>query len=123
MLRINRTALQQYSVAILSVGAALLLKLFFAFLIGIRTPFLLFFGATMISALYGGMRTGILATLLAAFVANFFFLEPTYALSLQAVDLIQIVVFILEGILISSIVATMQRAKRRAETATRQSLS
>jgi len=120
VLRINRTALQQYSVAILSVGAALLLKLFFAFLIGIRTPFLLFFGATMISALYGGMRTGILATLLAAFVANFFFLEPTYALSLHAVDLIQIVVFILEGILISSIVATMQRAKRRAETATRQ---
>ncbi|MBD2082883.1 PAS domain S-box protein [Leptolyngbya sp. FACHB-17] len=111
---------RQYSIALLSVGVALLLKLVLNSLIGARTPFLLFFGAVILSALRGGVRAGILATLLSGLVVDFFFLDPIVALALTPTNLIQVAFFILEGTLISFVIGRMQRAQRQTHAVTLQ---
>lgn len=65
-----------YGVAALAVVVALLVKLLLDPLIEGETPFLLFFGALMVSAWFGGLRPGFFATALATFVADYFFLSP-----------------------------------------------
>ncbi len=52
-----RPQIAGYGIAVLSVGAALVIKLILDPLIGRETPFLLFFGAVMASAWYGGRVT------------------------------------------------------------------
>lgn len=76
MLKVTRSRLQRYGVAVLAVTIALLLKLLLDRLIEIESPFLLFFAAVMVSTWYGGMGSGTLATALAALVSDYFFLTP-----------------------------------------------
>jgi K+-sensing histidine kinase KdpD len=73
-----RTQLPDYVVAVLAVGLALLVKLLLNPLIEEESPFLLFFGAVMVGAWFGGLGPGLFATALAALTAGYFFLSPTY---------------------------------------------
>ena len=57
-----------FGVAVLAVAIALLLKLLVAPLIEHESPFLLFFTVMMMSAWYGGMGAGVLATAMSALV-------------------------------------------------------
>ncbi len=120
MLRFHRIALQQYSVALFSVGLVLLLKLLLISFIGVKTPFLLFLSAVILSALYGGIRVGIFATLLSGLIVKFFFLEPADVLSLNFHSLIQITFFLIEGVFVSAVVGSLQRTYRRTEATTLQ---
>lgn len=70
---------RHYGVAVLTVAIALLLKLLLAPLIDHESPFLVFFAAVIVSAWYGGMGAGVLATAVSALFSNYFFLEPTYS--------------------------------------------
>jgi hypothetical protein len=54
--------LLRYGVAVLAVGMAFLIKLLLDPMIVQETPFLLIFGAIMVSAWYGGLGPGLLAT-------------------------------------------------------------
>jgi len=77
MLAIKRTSLLlRYGVAVLAVGMAFLVKLLLDPLIVQETPFLLVFGAIMISAWYGGLGPGLLATFAAGLATDYFF-PPT----------------------------------------------
>ena len=78
MLSIRHTSpLLRYGVAVLSVGVAFAIKLLLDPLIVQETPFLLIFGAIMISAWYGGLGPGLLATVAAGLATDYFFLcEP-----------------------------------------------
>lgn len=64
------------------------------------TPFLIFFGAVPIAALYLGKRGGILATIFSALLANYFFIPPANTFSLDIVGIGRTLIFLLEGILI-----------------------
>lgn len=57
-----------YGGAVLAVAIALLLKLLLVPLIEHENPFLLFFAAVMMSAWYGSMGAGVLATAMSALV-------------------------------------------------------
>jgi PAS domain S-box-containing protein len=85
-----------------------------------QTPFLLFFGAVPLSALYGGQRAGIFATLLSALLANYFFIFPTYTLSLDVVGAGRTLIFVLEGLLISVLVGTLRRTQQRMKESLQQ---
>jgi hypothetical protein len=61
-----RTQLPDYVVAVLAVGLALLVKLLLNPLIEEESPFLLFFGAVMVGAWFGGLGPGLFATALAS---------------------------------------------------------
>ncbi|MBW4500841.1 MAG: PAS domain S-box protein [Scytonema hyalinum WJT4-NPBG1] len=116
MLKVTRSRLQQYSVAGLSVGLALVLMLALdPWLAMTKTPFLLFFGAVMVSAWYAGLRAGLVSTFLSVLISNYFFIQPIYSLALDLPNTMRLVLFALQGILFSVLCEALRTAKRRAE--------
>jgi hypothetical protein len=66
----HTSPLLRYGVAVLAVGLAFLVKLLLDPLIVQETPFVLIFGAIMISAWYGGLGPGLLATFAAGLATD-----------------------------------------------------
>ncbi|HEX2185780.1 MAG TPA: DUF4118 domain-containing protein, partial [Chloroflexota bacterium] len=103
-----------------SVLLALLLALALEPLMG-HVPFsALFLAAVMLSTWYGGLSPGLLATALATLAVNYFFELPRYSLVIN--DLITAVdlgLFVLTALLITSLNANLRQARRRAEAAQR----
>ena len=110
----------RYGVAAAAVAAALGLKLLLDPLIVQETPFLLVFAAIMVSAWFGGLGPGLLATVLAALITDYFFLYPVRTFSVLSLEGLPLGVFVLEGILVSSVVAALRYARERAEASTRE---
>jgi diguanylate cyclase (GGDEF)-like protein len=63
--------------------------------------FFLFLAAVAISAMYGGLGPGLVATLLSALAANFFFLAPQYALLGGMEEALRLGIFLATGLIIS----------------------
>jgi PAS domain S-box-containing protein len=113
----------RYGVAVIAVALALGLKLFIDPLIVQETPFLLVFAAIMVSAWLGGLGPGLLATALAALITDYFFLHPLQTFSVLSLEGLPLVVFVLEGVLVSSVVAALRHARERAEASTQEARS
>ena len=114
----------RYGVAVLTVELALLLKfLLDPFIAQETSPFLLFFGPVMVSAWYGGLAAGVLATALAALSANYFFLFPLDAsFNRNIAELVQLSLFLLEGVLVTVLTYALRSAKQRAERSSERAL-
>ena len=98
----------RYVVAVLIFALALVLKLLLNPLVGEDAPFLLFFTAVMVSAWYGGLGPGLLATALGTLAVHFFFLPLTDSSVLAAsLTTVPLGLFVLEGVLISWVVTTL----------------
>lgn len=110
---LNQTQyLKRYGVAIASVVIALLLMLALDPVIELtHAPFLLFFGAVAVSAFYGGRNPGIVATLLSAGFAYYYFLEPHYSWNFTLPSGFKLALFILEGVLISLLIDSLCKAQ------------
>src|SRR5215203_6149829 len=81
----------RYGVAMLAVGVALLAKLLLDPLTVQDTPFLLVFSAIIVSAWYGGLGPGLLATVVSALATDYFFLYPRGILtgfSVEGIDVL-----------------------------------
>lgn len=115
MLKVTRSQLLGYGVAVLTVVVALLLTLLLQPLMGpLVFPF--FYAAVAISAWYGGMVPGLLAAILSTLVTNFFFLEPLHSLGVTSTSLVvRLGVFLLVTFLISSLNSELHTAKQRLE--------
>ncbi len=107
----------RYGVAIFSVVLALVLTELIEPL-RVRTPFPLFFAAVAVSAWYGGIGPGLLATALSALITEYFFLQMAEQFIIGLGSSIQLVVFVLVSILISS----LDTARKRAEKESRERL-
>ncbi len=107
------------SAATISVGVATGLTLILRHYIeSDTTPFLFFFAAIAISAGIGGLWSGILATLLSAFAANYFLFEPYYTLYLShRSQAIQLSLFVTVALVISGLSERQQGSLRHAEAA------
>lgn len=107
----------RYGVAVASVGLALGLKLLLnPVFMQEAQPFRLFLAAVVVSAWYGGLGPGLLATALAALVSDYFFISPINSFSGPSVETVPLGLFALEGILISLLVAALRSATARAKT-------
>jgi PAS domain S-box-containing protein len=116
MLKVTRSQLLGYGVAVLTVVVALLLTLLLQPLMG-QLVFPFFYAAVAISAWYGGMVPGLLAAILSAFVTDFFFLEPLHSLGVASTSLlVRLGVFLLVTFLISSLNSELHTTKQRLET-------
>lgn len=114
MLTDSRSPLLRYAIAVASVTLALSL----ASLLSRRADpshFTLFFAAVMMSAWYGGLGAGLLATILSALSLDYFFISRNYSLVLNWSAFLRLGVFVLVASLTSSLTA----ARRRAEEALR----
>src|SRR5215204_2296281 len=114
----HTSPLLRYGVAVLAVGMAFLVKLLLDPLIVQETPFLLVFGAIMISACYGGLGPGLLATFAAGLATDYFFLPPTGSLSGFSLETVPLLAFFLEGTLVCLLVEALRAARSRAEGST-----
>jgi PAS domain-containing protein len=114
----HTSPLLRYGVAVLAVGIAFLGKLLLDPLIVQETPFLLIFGAIMLSAWYGGLGPGLLATFTAGLATDYFFLPPTDTFSGFSLETVPLLVFFLEGTLVCLLTEALRAASSRAEDST-----
>ncbi|MFN6497855.1 MAG: PAS domain S-box protein [Nostoc sp. DedQUE01] len=116
MLHIHYSQLLRYGIAVLNVTLALVLMLMLnPWLSMSGTPFLLFFSAVMVSAWYGGLKSGLLATFLSVLLSNYFFLPPVFQLSFDLSNSVRIGLFALQGLLFSILCEALKTAKRGAD--------
>ena len=100
--------------AVLVTAAALLVQLVIYPYVR-ATPFILFFGAVMLSAWNGGWGPGLTSTGLSALVANYFFLSPRHAFALGPQDVLSAVLFVTISILITWLNVRERAARAQAE--------
>lgn len=120
MVTATQSQMQPYGVAVLAVGLATLLMQFLNFWIAMsQSPFLMFFGAVMVSAWYGGMGAGLFATFLSALLSTYFFDSSTNGLAFDLSNSLRLSVFVLEGILISGLCETLRTTNRQLQVSVR----
>ena len=111
----SRPSWLRYGVAALAVGVVLVAKLLLDPLIAEQAPFLLLALAVVVGAWFGGLGSGLLATVLGAITADYFFLPPVGSFTKLEVAFLPLLLFTLQGLLISSLVEALLAARRRAE--------
>ncbi|HYX15223.1 MAG TPA: PAS domain S-box protein [Nostoc sp.] len=116
MPHIRYSHLLRYGIVVLIVALALVLMLMLDPWLSMKeTPFLLFFSAVMVSAWYGGLKSGLLATGLSAFLSSYFFLLPANDLSFDLSNFLRIGLFALQGLLFSILCERLKTDKNRAD--------
>ncbi|WP_375495901.1 PAS domain S-box protein [uncultured Nostoc sp.] len=111
-----RSLLAPYAVALLAVGSGLLLTLLLQPLLK-PTIFLLFFAAVAVSAWYGGIEAGLLATTLSTLAVSYFFLEPVFSLLVASLDSIRrLGLFVLVTTFITLLNSELRTAKQHLQT-------
>jgi len=116
MVTVPRFQTQRYGVAVLAVVLALMLMLWLDPWVSMtNSPFLMFFGAVMVSAWYGAMEPGLLATLLSALISAYFFVDPKYSLALTLSGTVRVLLFMVEGIVVSVLCGALRTANQRFE--------
>ena len=111
----------RYAVAVAAVAAALA----GTHALGEQTAGVspLFFGAVAVSAWYGGLGPGLLATVLAGLATVFFLFEPAYSLRIDWADVIRVGLFTLVAMLIGLLHEATRRAQERIVEATEQAVA
>ena len=113
--------LLRYGLAVASIVVALGFHLLMDSLFIHRTFLPLIFGVTMLcasvvlSAWYGGLGPGLLATVLAALIADYHFVHPIHSFSSLSIEATPLVAFVLEGMFICSLAVALRFASSRAE--------
>jgi signal transduction histidine kinase len=103
------TNIQRYGVAILTSLCALLITfLLWPAVDPAGAPLL--FAAVMVSAWYGGLGPGLLATAISIFAKAYFFLPPHFSLAIGVGEILRLAVFVMVALLISSLNDARKRA-------------
>src|SRR5687767_10557209 len=105
----SRPLWSRYGLALLSVAVALPLTSVLNTRGHNSSAF--FFAVVMISAWYGGLGPGLLATGLSALALDFFFLPPLYALGAGLIEGVRLGVFVLVSFLIGTLTAREKRLR------------
>ena len=109
---------QGYGVAALATGLMLLIRLLLNPLLGQNAPLLAFTLPVVVSAWYGGLGPGLVATLLGALGGTYFFVLPIYSfLPTTREDIASIVLFVLVGLLIALLGGAQRRARQQVHFA------
>ena len=113
----DRTSLPvRYGVAVVAVALVLLLKLALdPLFVEHQSPFLMLAGGVMVAAWFGGLGPGLLATALGALSSDYFFLEPLHAFTPLGKAFLPLLLFGVQGVLISALAQALVSARRRAE--------
>ena len=109
-------------VPLAAVLIATAIRLAFLSAIGTRATFLTFYPAVILAALLGGLRAGLLATVLSALAADYFWIEPAGFGIANRADWLSLSVFLGNCTIISWLTEAMLRAQtrlRHAQTETR----
>ncbi len=109
-----------YVVGVVAVAASTLVQWMLDPYIGDNLIFSTYFAAVVVTVAYGGFWPGLFATLLSVAAADFFFIEPRYALLVGLDDtaaLLGIGTFIVVGLTVAVFNEALQRSRRAAFSA------
>jgi PAS domain S-box-containing protein len=81
---------------------------------GQRLPFFFFFAAVALTARLCGFGPAVMATMLSGILANFFFLEPYYSFSFGPSAFVQVFLFVIVSLLITSVALQKSAAEMAA---------
>ncbi|MBD0267501.1 MAG: PAS domain S-box protein [Cyanobacteria bacterium Co-bin8] len=111
----RKTRLLSYVVAVFSVALAVGISLSLGPLIR-PTPTSLFFVAVMVSAWWGGLGPGLVATVLSTLAIHYGFIAPYHSLNTPEVgSIIRLGVFVMAALLISGLNESCRNAMRREQ--------
>ena len=116
MLVDSRPPLLRYAISIASVGAALSLASLLPFRAD-PSHFTLFFAAVMVSAWYGGLGAGLLATLLSDLSLDYFFIAPVHSITLDWQAFLRLAVFSVVALITSYLTTARKRAEEELRKA------
>jgi PAS domain S-box-containing protein len=102
----------RYGVALFFVLAALAAN--FMPIIGQRLPFIFFFAAVALTARLCGFGPAVMATVLSGLLANFFFLPPYFSFAFGANALVQVFLFVVVSLVITSVALQKSAAEMAA---------
>src|SRR5258708_6230484 len=102
-------AIGSYWIAVLSVGAALILSRWPPLHLQ-DAPVSLFLCAVILSAWFGGVWPGLLATVLSAFAFYYYFLPPIHSLDAKPEEIPRLVVFMLSALFVGAISVAQRSA-------------
>jgi two-component system sensor histidine kinase/response regulator len=110
----RRAGLVPYLVALLATVGCLLIRWPLWPVLGNQVPHMTFFPAVMIAAYFGGFWPGLLATILSALAANYFFTGQLRFFHISdANDVAALILFVLTGVIISGLCESLHRARGR----------
>jgi C4-dicarboxylate-specific signal transduction histidine kinase len=116
MLVDSRPPVLRYAISIASVGAALSLASLLPFRAD-PSHFTLFFAAVMVSAWYGGLGAGLLATLLSDLSLDYFFIAPVHSITLDWQAFLRLGVFSVVALITSYLTTARKRAEEELRKA------
>jgi C4-dicarboxylate-specific signal transduction histidine kinase len=102
-------AIWSYGIAVLSVGAALIIPQWPALHLE-AAPVSLFLCAVLLSAWFGGAGPGLLATALSALAFNYYFLPPIHSLGPKPDEIPRLVIFTVSALFVGSLSAAERSA-------------
>ncbi len=119
---IRKTVLE-YGFAVVAVAIASLLRWYLSILFGPIPIFVTLYPAVLLVAAVGGAGAGILASVLAAVAADYYFLPP-YGFGIESInDIESVAIFTASNVFLCLLMARMRRANwERAVSATRAAL-
>ncbi len=113
----HKLSISRYGAALLSVAVATGLKLLIGTVTDIQGPYLIYFATVLFSAWYGGKGPGLLAVGLSALCSDYFFLDPVYTLFRHSAgEALRLGLFIVEGGLMTWIIAALHTAKHQSDS-------
>ena len=105
-----------FAVAIAATVTVVVLRLLLSQVLGDSAYFFPFVIAVTLSAWYGGLKPGLLSTILGAFAAIFFFVPPYYTLQISDPRIATgLVFFLIANVTISLVCDALHKALRRVE--------
>jgi len=102
-------AIWRYGIAILSVSAALIISRLPAVHLQ-DAPVSLFLCSVILSAWFGGIGPGLLATAFSVLAFNYYFLPPIHSLGLKAEEIPRLVIFTVSAVFVGSLSAAERSA-------------
>ena len=111
-----KSQMSGYVVAVAATLAVVVFRLLLSHLLGDSAYFFPFVIAVTLSAWYGGLRPGLLSTVLGAFAAIFFFVPPYYTLRISDPRIVTgLFFFVIANVTISLVCDALHKALRRVE--------
>jgi PAS domain S-box-containing protein len=109
----------RYGLICIFLVVATWLKLQWFDTIGIKTPFLLYFGVVILAARLGGVGPALFATIASTFISIYWFIPPFQSFKVGPTGLSQAGIFFLECVLITGFTSALINAEKKISRADR----
>jgi signal transduction histidine kinase/CheY-like chemotaxis protein len=113
----SRAHWQRFLIAFAVVGMAVVFRVVFLKALDNRIPYLTFYPAVTVAALFGGLFAGLAATALSAITLAHWLLPGDSVLAMSSIELTAFGVFLASSILVSSIAEALHRSQIKAAQA------